>query len=109
MNWVEIISIVLGSSVLSTIVTAIINRSMTKAESHRIDNETNMTYMERVENRLNHIYEKLEIYEERDAIHASAISCAHRCHIPDEECPVLVFIHKNPVPHKHSLKDDSAA
>lgn len=107
MNWVDIMTIILGSSVVSTAVSALINRPKTKAESHKIDTESNMAYMDRVEHRLNHIYEKLEIYEERDAIHASAISCAHRCHIPDDECPVLTFIHNHPIPHKHVSKDDT--
>ena len=106
MNWVDIITITLGSSVVSTAVAALINRPKTKAESNRINTETDMSYMERVEHRLNHIYEKLELYEERDAIHASAISCAHRCHIPDEECPVLTFLNNHPVPHKFNSRID---
>lgn len=106
MNWGEILTIALSSSVVATVASALINRPKTKAESHRIDTETDMSYMERVERRLNHIYEKLELYEERDAIHASAISCAHRCHIPDEECPVLTFLNNHPVPHKFNSRND---
>ena len=84
MNWVEIIGIVVGSTAFSTLISALVKRPE--------------TYADRLEKRVNTLAEKIDLYEMREMIEASAISCAHKCHIPDEECPVLNYMDKHPIP-----------
>lgn len=59
-----------------------------------------MTELQRLDNRVDHLEKKVERYEIRDAIYTNATSCAHKCQKPDEECPVLAYLERNPLPEK---------
>lgn len=100
MNWAEIIIALLGSSVLATAVSALINKPKSDAETRKIQSEINDTYADRLERRIDTVTERLEVYELREIVQESAINCAHKCHIPDAECPVLKYINEHPMPRK---------
>lgn len=102
MNWAEIIIAFLGSSVVATVVSALINKPKSDAETKKIHSEINETYADRLERRIDTVTERLEVYELREIVEESAINCAHKCHIPDAECPVLIYMKEHPMPRKSS-------
>lgn len=58
------------------------------------------TELGRMDQRVARLERLVERYEMREAIFASATSCAHKCQVPDEECPVLIYMDKNQLPDK---------
>lgn len=54
----------------------------------------------RMDQRVARLERLVERYEMREAIFSSATSCAHKCQVPDEDCPVLIYMEKNPLPDK---------
>lgn len=56
--------------------------------------------LSRMDQRVARLERLVEKYEMREAIFSSATSCAHKCQVPDEECPVLLYMEKNPLPDK---------
>lgn len=92
-NWVEIIGILFGSSVLSVLATAWVNR---KAEKQNRE----FNYAEKLENRLEKLERRVERFEIRDNIYSSATACANSCRVADEKCPVLLYLSTHPIPEK---------
>lgn len=58
------------------------------------------TELSRMDTRVARLEHQLERYEMRESIFSSATSCAHKCVVPDENCPVLSYLDKNPLPEK---------
>lgn len=104
MNWLEFVIAILSSSAVATGISALINRPKTKAEAQKVHSEINGTYADRLERRIDTLCERMEIYELREMVEESAINCAHKCHIPDEECPVLEYLEKHPMPRKNTYR-----
>lgn len=102
MHWVELIIALAGSSVIATLVSSLFNKPRSDAETRKVYSEINETYADRLERRIDTVTERLEIYELREMVEQSAINCAHKCHIPDEECPVLNYMKDHPMPRKFS-------
>ena len=103
MNWIEILGLILGSSVVTAIVTAFADRRIVSANARKVNAEVDDSYADRLERRIYKLEKRQERYELRDAIHQSALNCAHKCTIPDEDCPVLIYLENHPV---KSIVDD---
>lgn len=102
MDKAQILQIILSSSLLIAVVTAIFNRRKTSAEAHKTESDVDERLFDRLERRMDRLEDQQSFYEERDMIHTSAINCAHKCHIPDAECPVLQYLDTHPAPHKYN-------
>ena len=94
----EIILAILGSSTVSAVAVALINRGKTSAEAAKIKAEIKDQHLDRLERRQTRLEKRIDRYEIRDAIQQSALNCAHKCDKPDEDCPVLQYLHANPLP-----------
>ena len=97
MDWTEIIIALLGSSVIAGAITAIAERRTVKANARKVEAEIGGDYADRLEKRINTLEIRQERYEMRDSIQQSALNCAHKCKIPDDECPVLIYLEQHPV------------
>ena len=92
-NLVEIIGIVLGSSVLSILANAAVNRKKERQERE-------FNYADKLEQRLEKLEKRVERFEIRDNIYSSATACANSCKVADDKCPVLVYLESHPIPEK---------
>lgn len=93
-NWLEIVGLLLGSSLLSTVVTLLFNRKKDKQEME-------FNYTDKLENRLEKLERRVETLEFRDNVYSSATACAHACRLPEDyNCPVLFYLETHPVPEK---------
>lgn len=92
-NVVEIIGIVLGSSVLSVLATALVNHKTAKQERE-------FNYADKLEQRLEKLERRVERFELRDNIYSSATACANSCKVADDKCPVLLYLENHPIPEK---------
>lgn len=92
LDWGSIIGILLGSSVLSTVVNSLINRK-------KNNQEVEFNYQEKLEIRIEKLEKRLDKFELRDNIYTSATACANGCkQVPN--CPVLDYLKVHPVPDK---------
>lgn len=98
MSWYEILGLILGSSVISTLVAALVNRPQTAADAKKTHIEGEKMYTDTLEHRIDVLSARQDRYEFRDHVQNAAINCAHKCQIPDDECPVLQFLDKHPIP-----------
>lgn len=92
-GWVEIAGIIIGSSALSSAVSAWLNRKNDKQNRE-------FNYAEKLENRLEKLERRVERFEIRDNIYSSATACANSCKVADEKCPVLLYLESHPIPEK---------
>jgi hypothetical protein len=97
MDVLSIIGLVLGSSVLTTLISALFNRKKTNAE-------IGDAYADRLERRIKTLEERVDLYEMRNSISMSAINCAYACDNKDSDgfCPVLKHIELHPIPQEKS-------
>lgn len=97
MDVLSIIGLVLGSSVLTTLISALFNRKKTNAE-------IGDAYADRLERRIKTLEERVDLYEMRNSISMSAINCAYACDNKDNDgfCPVLKHIELHPIPQEKS-------
>lgn len=97
MDVLSIIGLVLGSSVLTTLISALFNRKKTNAE-------IGDAYADRLERRIKTLEERVDLYEMRNSISMSAINCAYACDNKDDDgfCPVLKHIELHPIPSEKS-------
>lgn len=97
MDVLSIIGLVLGSSVLTTLISALFNRKKTNAE-------IGDAYADRLERRIKTLEERVDLYEMRNSISMSAINCAYACDNKDDDgfCPVLKHIELHPIPQEKS-------
>lgn len=98
MDWTQVIAIVLGSTVLSTLASELIRRPQTRADANKTHIEGEKMYTDTLEHRIDVLSARQDRYEFRDHVQNAAITCAHKCQIPDDECPVLQFLDKHPIP-----------
>ena len=97
MDILSVIGLVLGSSVLTTLISALFNRKKTNAE-------IGDAYADRLERRIKTLEERVDLYEMRNSISMSAINCAYACENKgqDDFCPVLKHIELHPIPNDKS-------
>ena len=97
MDILSVIGLVLGSSVLTTLISALFNRKKTDAE-------IGDAYADRLERRIKTLEERVDLYEMRNSISMSAINCAYACENKgqDDFCPVLKHIELHPIPNDKS-------
>lgn len=114
MEWHTIILAIIGSGVISTLVVEISNRRKNNREAERIGAEADKLdtesegllaehydgYADRLESRIIKLEGRLDRLERRDMIFESAISCAYKCEIANEMCPVLVYLSHAKIPKK---------
>lgn len=98
MDWIQVVAMILGSSVISTIAGAIVNRPQTNADAKKTHIEGEKMYTDTLEHRIDVLSARQDRYEFRDHVQNAAITCAHKCKIPDDECPVLQFLDRHPIP-----------
>lgn len=84
MDWTSIIIAVVGTGILTTLISKMFYGK----------NE----YADRLEKRIATLESRMELLEQRDMIYASAVSCAHKCDRPDDECPVLRYMDSHEMP-----------
>lgn len=99
MQWMEIAGLILGSSVLSSMLTLIANKGKRAAETDGTVSEHYDTYANRLERRQDSLEKRVERLENRDSIFDRAVACAYRCD-NRAECPVLDFLRRHPLPSK---------
>lgn len=96
MDWGIIISAICGSSVLTIVVSALVNRKNNKQARE-------FNYADKLEARVEKLERRVDRFEMRDSIYSSATACANGCRkITDapDGCPVLHFLDQHPVPDK---------
>ena len=99
MQWIEILGLVLGSSVISSMLTLVANRNKRAAETDGTVSEHYDTYADRLERRQALLETRVALLENRDSIFDRAVSTAYRCPYA-ANCPTLDFLKRNPVPPK---------
>lgn len=116
MDWLQIVTIFLGSSVVATLISVIASRHRTRSEADKIAAEAGKVsaeadgtitehydgYAGRLENRIVRLEERVDFLERRDMIFESAVSCAYRCEY-DGTCPVLTYLSEHPLPSKSDM------
>lgn len=99
MQWMEIAGLILGSSVISSMLTLIANRGKQKAETDGTVSEHYDTYAERLEQRLQSLERRIALLEKRDSIFDRAVTTAYQCpHVA--ACPVMDFLRRHALPSK---------
>lgn len=99
MQWIEIAGLVLGSSVISSMLTLIANKGKRAAETDGTVSEHYDTYADRLERRQDALEKRVERLENRDSIFDRAVTCAYQCDY-HTTCPVLDFLRRHPLPSK---------
>lgn len=95
MDILQLLGLLLGSSAISTVVSALVNRPKEKQEVEE-------KYSDRLERRVKVLEDRLDTYELRERIQMAAINCAYACEHGKDGCPVLSHMDENPLP---MLKD----
>lgn len=99
MQWIETLGLVLGSSVISSLLTLVANRNKRAAETDGTVSEHYDTYAERLEQRLQALESRIALLEFRDSIFDRAITTAYQCPYV-ATCPSLDFLRRHPLPSK---------
>lgn len=99
MQWIEIAGMLLGSSVLSSMVTLVATRNKRAAEADGTVSEHYDTYAERLEQRLKSLESRIALLELRDSIFDRAITTTYKCPYV-KDCPSLDFLRRHPLPSK---------
>lgn len=99
MQWIDVAALVLGSSVISSMLTLVANKGKRAAEADGTVSEHYDTYAERLEQRLQSLERRIALLENRDSIFDRAVTTAYQCpHIAN--CPVMDFFRRHPLPSK---------
>lgn len=111
MNTWAIIGSIMGSSVLTALVTAWFARPTTRAAANKTNieaagdlSEHSIGLVEALEKRVQIQDEKLGLLEKQVMIFLSAVSCAYQC-AHAAECPVLEYLRRNPIYNNTNLKE----
>lgn len=92
-DWVALVGIIIGSSALGVLVKALVDR---KSNNQQIE----FNYQAKLEERIEKLERRLDVFEVRDNIYSSAIACTYACKSNPGECPALNYIKGHPVPEK---------
>lgn len=94
MDWTAIIIALIGGSAFTKLMDYLLG-GRKKASL-----DVMQTELSRMDSRVARLESQLERYEMREMILSSATSCAHKCLVPDEDCPVLIYMDAHPLPEK---------
>lgn len=110
MEWVNIISILLGGGVVGSIIslyTAKAKKSTIEIENFKklFDEaqeerenirKQHIDYMTQTDNKIDRLEKKIEYMDKKNSIKLRAINSAYRCTLPEntEDCPVLKTLNK---------------